>query len=233
MQADWTGANMGLANGIGVFLRDYLRRWRAAPILGSSDLRIFVYERAALLSQRASHEFCRNALGFYGQVAFHDERFQDSMRVCRWESFVAVLADMLLVVEGELRRDGTVGDGTVIPGLIGIYRSILAEQEIPPYRAEGWDKDIAMFEVRLRAAVDAPPRPAHKIAVRSAKRMFETIPIQIGIKTETKDGALTGADAADYQAVSGAVKFGMVAFLQDLRRQIRVPELRAALSAAA
>lgn len=224
---------MGLTTGIVTFLRDSLRRWRAAPILGISDLKLFVYERASLLSQRASHEFCRNALGFYGQIAFHDERFQDSMRVCRWESFVAVLADMLLVIEGELRREGVVGDRAAIPGLIGIYRAILAEQEIPPYRTEGWEKDIAMFEARLLAAVDAPPRPAHKIAVRAAKRMFETIPIQIGIKTETTNGALTGADAADYQAVSGAVKFGMVAFLQDLRRQIRVDELRTALSAAA
>ncbi|MFM7344625.1 MAG: hypothetical protein ACKO1J_04545, partial [Tagaea sp.] len=117
---------MGLPTGIGSFLRDSLRRWRAAPILGISDLKLFVYERASLLSQRASHEFCRNALGFYGQIAFHDERFQDSMRVCRWESFVAVLADMLLVIEGELRREGVVGDRAAIPGLIGIYRAILA-----------------------------------------------------------------------------------------------------------
>ncbi len=221
---------MGLASGIGDFLRDYVRRWRAAPILGVSDLKLFVYERASLLSQRASHEFCRNALGFYGQVAFHDERFQDAMRVCRWESFVAVLADMLLVIEGELRREGTVGDRAPMKALVDLYRAILAEQELPAHRTEGWEKDIAMFEARLLAAIDAPPRPAHKIAVRSAKRMFETIPLQIGVNTQTKDGALTGADAADYQAVSGAVKFGMVAFLQDLRRQIRVPELRAALA---
>ncbi len=224
---------MGFTSGLGEFLRGYLRRWRAAPILTTPDLKLFVYERSSLLSQRASHEFCRNALGFYGQVAFHDEKFQDAMRVCRWESFVAVLADMLLVIEGELRREGTVGDRTVVPGLVGLYRAIVNEQELPAYRTEGWEKDIAMFEARLLAAVDAPPKPAHKIAIRSAKRMFETIPIQIGIKTETTDGKLTGADAADYQAVSGAVKFGMVAFLQDLRRQIRVPELRAALAGAA
>ncbi|MCM0020105.1 MAG: hypothetical protein NBV67_08935 [Tagaea sp.] len=195
-------------------------------------MKLFAYERASLLSQRASHEFCRNALGFYGQLAFHDDRFHDAMRVCRWESFVAVLADMLLVIEGELRREGTVGDRALVPGLVGICRAIMAEQELPAYRTDGWEKDIALFEARLIAAIDAPPRPAQKIAIRSAKRMFETIPIQIGIKTETKDGALTGADAADYQAVSGAVKFGMVAFLQDLRRRIRVPELRAALAAA-
>jgi hypothetical protein len=154
------------------------------------------------------------------------------MRVCRWESFVAVLADMLLVIEGELRREGTVGDRSTVPGLVALYRAIMAEQDLPAYRTEGWEKDIAMFEARLLAAVDAPPRPAHKIAIRAAKRMFETVPIQIGIKTDTKDGALTGADAADYQAVSGAVKFGMVAFLQDMRRRLRVPELRAALAAA-
>jgi hypothetical protein len=222
---------MGLASGFGEFLRGYLRRWRAAPILAIPDLKLFVYERASLLSQRASHEFCRNALGFYGQVAFHDDRFHDSMRICRWESFVAVLADMLLVIEGELRREGTVGDRAVVPGLIGLYRAIMAEQELPAYRTEGWEKDISMFEARLLAAIDAPPRPAQQIAIRSAKRMFETVPIQIGVKTETKDGALTGADAADYQAVAGAVKFGMVSFLQDLRRRIRVPELRAALAA--
>ncbi|MFM8801586.1 MAG: hypothetical protein ACKOEE_13700 [Tagaea sp.] len=224
---------MGLTTGIVTFLRDYIRRWRAAPILGIPDLKLFVYERASLLSQRASHEFCRNALGFYGQVAFHDERFQDAMRVCRWESFVAVLADMLLVVEGELRREGTAGDRAHAAALVDIYRSILGEQELPAHRTEGWEKDIAIFEARLLAAIDAPARPAHKIAIRSAKRMFETIPIQMGIKTETTNGALTGADAADYQAVSGAVKFGMVAFLQDLRRQIRVAELRTALAAAA
>ena len=223
---------MGLQSGFADFLRGYLRRWRAAPILTIPDLKLFVYERTSLLSQRASHEFCRNALGFYGQVAFHDDRFQESMRICRWESFVAVLADMLLVIEGELRREGTVGDRTIVPGLVGLFRAIMAEQELPAYRTEGWEKDIDLFEARLLAAIEAPPKPAHKIAIRSAKRMFETIPIQIGVKTETKDGALTGADAADYQAVSGAVKFGMVAFLQDLRRRLRPAEMRAALAAA-
>jgi hypothetical protein len=223
---------MGLAMGLGEFLRGYLRRWRAAPIIGIPDLKLFVYERASLLSQRASHEFCRNALGFYGQAAFHDEKFNEAMRVCRWESFVAVLADMLMVIEGEVRREGVVGDRTTLPGLVAVYREILSQQELPPYRTEGWEKDIAMFETRLLTAADAPPKPAQEIAKRSARRMFATIPLQTGVQAKPEDGKLTGADAADYQSVSGAVKFGMVAFLQDLRRRLRPDELRAALGAA-
>jgi hypothetical protein len=48
-----------------------------------------------------------------------------------------------------------------------------------------------------------------KIAIRSSKRMFETLPVKSGVHD------------ADYQAVAGAVKFGMLSFLQDLRPMLR------------
>jgi hypothetical protein len=195
-----------------------LRRLRAAPLTDRESLKLFLYERAAFLSQRTSQEFCRNSLGHFGQSAFANDEFQEALFVCRWESFVTVLADMMLVLEGELRTPGTVGDASLVPGLIALYADTLAVHAPPAQRPNGWADDIAAFEVRLNAAIAKPPRPAQKIAIRSAKRMFETLPVKSGVHD------------ADYQAVAGGVKFGMVSFLQDLRPMLRIAETRAALS---
>jgi hypothetical protein len=199
------------------YIADTVRRWRAAPLTDLESLKIFVSERAALLAQRASREFCRNSLGHYGQAAFGDDAFQAALQVCRWESFVTVLADMLLVVEGELRKADTVDDPSLNAGLVRVYAEILAQYPAPESRPDGWGADIAAFEARLLAAIAKPPRPVQKIAIRSSKRMFETLPVKSGVHD------------ADYQAVAGAVKFGMLSFLQDLRPMLRGAETRAAL----
>jgi len=199
------------------YFADTWRRWTAAALADRESLKIFVYERASLLAQRTSREFCRNSLGHYGQSAFADAEFQAALLVCRWESFVTVLADMLLVLEGELRTPGTLDDRRLVPGLVQVYAEILAQHEPPDQRPQGWGPDIATFEERLLAAIAKPPRPAQKIAIRSAKRMFETLPVKSGVHD------------ADYQAVSGGVKFGMVSYLQDLRPMLQAPQLRAAL----
>ncbi len=208
---------MEFTSGLRRYIADTLRRWRAAPLTDMESLKIFVSERAALLAQRASREFCRNSLGHYGQAAFGNDEFQEALQVCRWESFVTVLADMLLVVEGQLRKPDTVEDASLNAGLVRVYAEILAQYPPPPSRPDGWGGDIAVFEARLLAAIAKPPRPVQKIAIRSSKRMFETLPVKSGVHD------------ADYQAVSGAVKFGMLSFLQDLRPMLRGAETRAAL----
>ena len=152
------------------------------------------------------------------QAAFGDEAFQVALQTCRWESFVTVLADMLLVVEGELRTPDTVDDASLNAGLVGVYADILAQYPAPTSRPDGWGADIAAFEARLLAAIANPPRAVQKIAIRSSKRMFETLPVKSGVHD------------ADYQAVSGGVKFGMVSYLQDLRPMLQAEPLRAALA---
>ncbi len=209
---------MNFTNSVRRYFADTWRRWKAAPLADRESLKIFLYERASLLAQRTSQEFCRNSLGHYGQAAFANAEFQAALFVCRWESFVTVLADMLLVLEGELRKPGTLDDRRLVPGLVQIYAEILARHEPPESRPDGWGPDIAAFEARLLAAIAKPPRPAQKIAIRSAKRMFETMPVKSGVHD------------ADYQAVSGGVKFGMVSYLQDLRPMLQAEPLRAALA---
>jgi hypothetical protein len=203
--------------GLRRYIADTVRRWRASPLTDLESLKIFLSERAAMLAQNASREFCRNSLGHYGQAAFGDEAFQAALQTCRWESFVTVLADMLLVLEGELRRPDTVDDLSLNAGLVRVYSEILGQHPTPPSRPDGWGADIAAFEARLLAAIAKPPRAVQKIAIRSSKRMFETLPVKSGVHD------------TDYQAVSGAVKFGMLSFLQDLRPMLRGAETRAAL----
>lgn len=199
--------------------------WRPPPIATRESLREFVATRAAFVAQKSAIDYCRGKTGLFSRILFEEKEFQDALAVCRWESFAATLADLLLMTEGYLRSETRAfADETVCrragETLGRFYPEILASYPVPAHRAtQGWADVESAFTIRFAAAMAAPPRPARDIADHSARRMFETLPIHADMRQ------------LDEEIVHGAVRFRLIAAHQELMRRARIAELIKSLAA--
>src|SRR5213593_4830339 len=83
--------------------RDLRERLRPKPITTADALRTFVEERAAFIAQKCATDYCRGKTGLASYALFTEKPFLDAFDVCRWETFAAVLGDLLILTEGQLR----------------------------------------------------------------------------------------------------------------------------------
>jgi hypothetical protein len=192
----------------------------APPIADAEALRTFLEERAALIAQKCAIDYCRGKTGLASYALFTEEPFLKALEVCRWESFVAVLADLFIIAEGQLRPHVARQDAAqVCERLTALYASALESLPVLAHRPEGWGEVLASFSVRLRAAAALDePQQALDVADHSAERLFETLPIHKSMRE------------LDEEVVYGAVRFRMIAVSQELRRRIAGPELAKELS---
>jgi len=197
------------------------RLWRSlkeffspAPIGTVDTLRTYLQERAALIAQKCAIDYCRGKTGLASYALFTEKPFLDALDICRWETFVTVLGDLLIIVEGNLRQHVTNAQRPRLgAALVGLYSDVLGRMSLPTHRAQGWGDAIASFALRLEEASRAEPRQALDVADHSAKRLFDTLPIHLSMR------------ALDEQVVYGAVRFRMIAVSQEMQRRVAVADL--------
>ena len=195
-------------------------RLRPAPIDTTQALGKFLEERAALIAQKCATDYCRGKTGLASYALFTEKPFLDAFDVCRWETFAAVLGDLVILAEGQLRAHVPADKRLQLcAALHGLYASILDAMPATAHRPQGWTDVTVSFATRLQSASAAPVRKAVEIAAYSAKRLFDTLPIHINMRK------------LDEEVVQGAVRFRMIAVSQELERRIAPTRLAGALLA--
>ncbi len=195
------------------------RLWRRLspgpePIASRAVLRAYLEERAALIAQKCAIDYCRGKTGLASYALFEEKTFIDALEICRWETFVLVLGDLIVVTEGRLRPHAAAGERSRLrEALSALYAEALAGLSVPSHRAAGWDDVITSFELRFHAAGLASPMPTLDIADHSAKRLFETMPIHASMRK------------LDEEVVYGAVRFRMIAVSQEMERRFAAADL--------
>ena len=194
---------------------DRLRTYfRPAPIASIAALQTFLRERAFFLAQKCAIDYCRGKTGLMSYALFSEKPFLDALDVCRWETFIAVLGDLLILVESILRpHAGTEQQARLCDALVGLHAAILTDQPAPAHRAQGWGDATDSFAPRLRSASAGTPRQALDVADHSAQRLFETLPIHSSYRK------------LDQEVVYGAVRFRMIALNGEMQRRFAAPEL--------
>lgn len=188
-------------------------RLRPAPIDTADALKTFLAERAALIAQKCAIDYCRGKTGLASYALFTEKPFLDALDVCRWETFSAVLGDLLIVIEGHLRPHVPAEQRSkLLEALDGLYSAVLTPLPLPAHR-HAWDDAMGSFTTRLRAASLAKPQQALDIADHSAKRLFDTLPIHISMRQ------------LDEEVVYGAVRFRMIAVSQEMHRRVVAADL--------
>ncbi|MCC6195015.1 MAG: hypothetical protein IT518_11155 [Burkholderiales bacterium] len=196
------------------------QRLRPEPIATAGAFKAFVEERAWLIAQKCAIDYCRGKTGLASYALFTEKPFLDALDVCRWETFAAVLGDLLIIAEGHLRVHAPADQRLQLRGaLASTYSSMLAATPAPSHRKNGWGEAMDEFAARLEAAGTGEPRRALDVADHSAKRLFDTLPIHLNMRR------------LDEEVVYGAVRFRMVAVSQEMQRRLRGLELAARLLA--
>jgi hypothetical protein len=189
-------------------------RLAPAPIDTADRLRTFLEERAALIAQKCAIDYCRGKTGLASYALFTEKTFLNALDVCRWETFVAVLGDLLILAEGQLRaRVAADRRPGLCSALENLYAVVLASMPAPAHRPQGWDDALAAFGERFRAACRAEPKEALEVADHSARRLFDTLPIHASMRE------------LDEEVVFGAVRFRMIAVSQEMQRRISAPQV--------
>ena len=194
--------------------RHLRERLRPAPIATADALKDFVRERASLIAQKCAIDYCRGKTGLASYALFTERPFLDALEVCRWETFVTVLGDLLIVAEGHLWAHVAAEQRARFQeALLAMHSDVLAALPMPAYRRDGWGDAITAFTVRLNTVGLGEPKSALDVADHSAKRLFDTLPIHISMRR------------LDKEVVYGAVRFRMVAVSQEMQRRLRGDEL--------
>ncbi len=117
-----------LATGwIGRLWRRLEAHLRPAPIASPDALKTFLEERAALIAQKCAIDYCRGKTGLASYALFTEKPFLDALDVCRWETFVVVLGDLLIVAEGHLRPHVSAAQHPrFCEALFALYSAVLA-----------------------------------------------------------------------------------------------------------
>jgi hypothetical protein len=193
-------------------------RWTPAPIATTDSLKSFIEERASLIAQKCAIDYVRGKTGLASHALFTEKTFLDALEVCRWETFVVVLGDLLILVEGHLRPHVAAADrARLCDALIGLHAAVITALPVPEHRPGGWGDALDSSALRLRSASLAEPKQIVDIADHSAKRLFDTLPIH------------TRYRELDEEPVYGSVRFRMVAVDQELQRRFRSGVLAGAL----
>jgi hypothetical protein len=192
-------------------LVEYLRPSR---LRSTTALRRFVSGEASYLVQRATYEFSRNTLAWYGQHAFADREFNDRFRVCRWEGYAGLVEVFCVLVRARLGRAPAGGD--LDAAMVVAAASMLGEYETPGHRA-AWDDVLASLSARLALrSPDAPPAPV-ALGAEVADRIVPVLPVQSSNRKE------------DREVLANAFGFGTIAFNDRLAARLDAPALAADL----
>ncbi|HEX9278501.1 MAG TPA: hypothetical protein VGA51_19155 [Casimicrobiaceae bacterium] len=201
--------------------RDLRERLRPEPITTADALKTFLEERASLIAQKCAIDYCRGKTGLASFALFTEKPFLEALDVCRWETFVAVLGDLLIIAEGYLRAHALVEQRAPLQkALLAMYSAALTRLPPPVHRPDGWGDAIAAFTLRMKTIGLGEPKRALDVADHSAKRLFDTLPIHASMR------------ALDEEVVYGAVRFRMIAVSQEMQRRLRAPDLVGRLLAA-
>ena len=189
-------------------------RHRPAPIATADALKTFVEERAALIAQKCAVDYCRGKTGLASYALFTEEPFLKALDVCRWETFVTVLGDLLIIAEGHLRAHAAVEQHAGLrEALLALYSTVLARLPAPAHRPDGWGDAVPAFTLHLNTAGLGKPKSALDVADHSAKRLFDTLPIHASMR------------ALDEEVVYGAVRFRMIAVSEEMHRRMHAADL--------
>lgn len=188
-----------------------IKNWlRPPPITDFATLEKFIVERASYMAQKCAVNYCRGKTGQASHTLFKEKVFIDALTVCRWESFVAILGDLLIALENYLRPKLPADiRGAATQQIAAMFGRALDGLPLPDYRPEGWAKEREEFLQRFAKACAAPVRPVPLIFQNSAQRLFDTLPIHPRMR------------AHDTEAVFGAVRFHSVGVFDELTTRAR------------
>jgi len=183
---------------------------------------------ADLLASEAAHVTQTSIIGYchartllpFSELT-REKLFRDAYTAARWQVFAAVLADLVVFSEGILRPAAAGREDELARRLATLYSETLADTPGIPGAADRaadvWAAASRELASRLERTALALPLEMRDITARSARRMFELMPIHESMKL------------ADEESIIAGVGFKMAAVAGRLRDRLDAPSIVAGL----
>lgn len=201
MRAMLAAAGKGLAEGVRRFTA------RSVPIVTGEALAAFLAAEAAHVAQSATYSYLRARTGFMAPRLFSERVFLDALDRTRWEAFGAVLADLFVIAEGEM-RGGAPADPVREARLVALYRNQLSMHPSPPHHADGWDGFGDDLARRLEHARGAARQAPDLVAAAAGKCIFDNLPLHPDVRRP------------DEELVVNSVRFRVLRAFETLRARV-------------
>ncbi|MBB5690495.1 hypothetical protein GXW77_14510 [Roseomonas alkaliterrae] len=190
-------------------LAKWLRR-RQAPS-DTRAFRDFLGRQAAFIAQKTVIDYCRVKSGRSEQVLFADPDFRAALDHCRWEVFLAALADTAALAEGWLRPHAPGREPALAAALVGLHAAILAESLALAGRDQPAEAVPAAIAAHLARLQLAPPHPANTMPLAAEAPLLATLPIH----PDQRRG--------EEPSILGALRFHVVTTQQEMERRFDAP----------
>lgn len=192
--------------------------WASTPRAATAaEMQAFLSRRAAFAAQKAVIDYCEVKAGLNRDKLFAEPAFREALAACRWESFAAVLSDLLILAHTHLAPHVAGRESALADGLAEMGRAILASGAPPAHRPEGWDDVTVAIAARLAETAGQPPRSPAEVARAAAQRVLATLPIHESHRR------------TDREAITGAVRFHIVAAWDAMLIEVDAPAVAADL----
>lgn len=147
------------------------------PIVDRAGLAAFVDSNAAFVSQKCITEYCRSKAGVNWDKLMLEADFLDVVNVSRWQAFVHVLDDIVIILEGLLRPhcDGRLEE--LANALVALEDDVIKAHDIPIVPDGGWSEHLHQLKSRIGFLQEGPPHAPREIAKSSGEKVFEVQPI--------------------------------------------------------
>jgi hypothetical protein len=199
-----------------IFPLDLLRRRKSDS---PAEFGAFLGRQAVFVAQKTVIDYCRVKAGRQEKRLFDDADFQQALRHCRWQVWLAALADVCLMAEAWLRPQLPGRTEALARAVVALHAAALAAETPPPEEAEDAAQSLRAFPGQLAARLLAEPASAHRMKLLAEAPLFATLPIH-------PDQRLGEAPA-----IRGALRFHIVSTQQEMERRFDPAGLAARLVA--
>ncbi|WP_198371005.1 hypothetical protein [Roseomonas rosulenta] len=180
----------------------------------------FLQRQAAFVAQKTVIDYCRVKSGRQETRLFDDPDFQAALRHCRWQTYLAALADVFVIADAWLRPQMPSQPDALAQGIVALHATALAIETPPPEEAADAAQSLRAFPGQLAARRQAPAVPLHEMPLLAEAPLFATLPIH----ADQRIGE------APY--IRGALRLHIVSTQQEMERRFDPAGLAAALVAA-
>lgn len=190
---------------------------RARKSVSPGDFGAFLQRQAVFVAQKTVIDYCRVKSGRQEKRLFDDPDFQAALRHCRWQTYLAALADVFLLGEAWLRPHAPGAAADLAEEVVALHAAALAAEAPPDGEAADAAQSLRAFPGQLAARQQRAPVPANKVPLLAEAPLFATLPIH----PDQRIG--------EAPSIRGALRFHMVATEQEMERRFDAPGLLAQL----
>ncbi len=159
--------------------------WRQPPpVTNPEELRDFIESRAKMVTQITLFGYLKTRAGTRYTSLFEDDVFANSISIAILEIYLVALSDLTIFAAARIGRDSGAGAEETRSLALYLHRNILADEEIPAYRPQGYDAARQSFSER---AAEVPwPEMAQGVAAfgGSLEALVEWAPVAPELKSQ-------------------------------------------------